>query len=100
MIDPILAKSLEGKRISSKEALTLLQSPEWTKIVATAHQKRLQMNDPNTVTYTAFHIFNYTNFCNVDCSFCSFKRDVEKGRGYVLSLEDIKKRRNKPKKKG
>jgi cyclic dehypoxanthinyl futalosine synthase len=99
MIDPILAKSLNGERISSKEALVLLQSSDWTKIVAAGHQKRLQMRDPNTVTYTAFHIFNYTNFCNVDCSFCSFKRDVEEGRGYVLSLKDIREKAEKAQQK-
>lgn len=89
MIDSILQKSLEGQRISPEEALLLLSSNEWTKMVAAAHQKRLQIHPLPKVSYTAFRVINYTNYCNIDCAFCSFKDELESNRGYVLTPEQI-----------
>lgn len=88
-IRPILDKSLEGKRLSPAEAEILLQSPDWTSIVAAGHARRNQLHSPEVVTYTAYRVINYTNVCNVHCSFCSFMEEVESGRGYILDLEQI-----------
>lgn len=88
-IRPILDKALEGRRISPKEAYVLLSSPDWNSIVAAGHQRRLQIHDPETVSYTAYRVINYTNYCDVDCSFCSFKDEINSDRGYTLSLDEI-----------
>jgi cyclic dehypoxanthinyl futalosine synthase len=88
-IRPILDKAVAGDRISPREAYALLTSPDWTAIVAAGHQRRLRMHDPKTVSYTAYRVINYTNFCDVDCSFCSFKDEIESDRGYTLSMEQI-----------
>jgi cyclic dehypoxanthinyl futalosine synthase len=88
-IKQILDKSIEGERISPREAYALLTSPDWTSIVAAGHQRRLRMHDPETVSYTAYRVINYTNFCDVDCSFCSFKDEIESDRGYTLTLAEI-----------
>ncbi len=92
MLEKILEKSLSGERLSYDEGLSILQSPNWGKIAEAGHAKRMQVNPLNNVTYTAFRIINYTNFCNVDCSFCSFKDDVESDRGYTLSLDEIREK--------
>jgi len=88
-IQPILDQAVSGKRISTTQALTLLTSPDWTSIVAAADQVRKQKHNPNEVSYTAYRVINYTNYCNVDCTFCSFKDDVDSNRGYTLSLDEI-----------
>lgn len=88
-IKPILAKALEGRRLSRADALALLASPDWTAMVAAAREMRNRRHDPSLVSYTAYRVINYTNFCNVDCSFCSFKDEIDSDRGYVLSLEQI-----------
>jgi cyclic dehypoxanthinyl futalosine synthase len=88
-ISPILEKAAAGRRISPKEAYVLLSSPDWNPIVAAGHQRRLKMHDPGTVSYTAYRVINYTNFCDVDCTFCSFKDEIDSDRGYVLSLDEI-----------
>ncbi len=88
-IQPILDQALRGERISPAQALILLGSKDWTSIVSTAHQIRLRRHDPKMVSYTAFRVINYTNFCNVDCSFCSFKDEIESDRGYTLTLDAI-----------
>lgn len=89
MIDPILDKSLEGRRLSHADLLALLTSPDWTRIVAAGHARRNQLRDPGSVSYTAYRVINYTNFCDVDCTFCSFKDEIDSDRGYTLTLEQI-----------
>jgi cyclic dehypoxanthinyl futalosine synthase len=88
-IRPILDKALSGARLTPADALALLASDDWTAIVSAGHQKRLRMHDPGAVSYTAYRVVNYTNFCDVDCSFCSFKDEIESDRGYTLTLDQI-----------
>lgn len=85
----ILDEVLLGKRMSAEELLYLYQEGDWTTIAHAAHQKRLQMNPADEVTYTAFRVINYTNFCDVECSFCSFMDEIDSGKGYNLSLEQL-----------
>jgi cyclic dehypoxanthinyl futalosine synthase len=88
-IRPILDKALSGIRLTPADALALLASHDWTAIVSAGHRMRLRMHDPGAVSYTAYRVVNYTNFCDVDCSFCSFKDEIESDRGYTLALEQI-----------
>jgi cyclic dehypoxanthinyl futalosine synthase len=88
-IRPILDRALEGRRLAPEDALALLESPDWTRIVAAGHARRNQLRDPATVSYTAYRVINYTNFCDVDCAFCSFKDEIDSDRGYTLTLEQI-----------
>ena len=95
-IRPILDHALTGNRITPADALTLLNSDDWTSIVAAGHARRNAFHDPRTVSYTAFRVINYTNFCDVDCTFCSFKDEIESDRGYTLSLEQIAAKPKRP----
>jgi cyclic dehypoxanthinyl futalosine synthase len=88
-IRPILDKALEGKRISGQDAFALLSSPDWTSIVAAGNAYRKRRHDPAVVSYTAYRVINYTNYCDVDCSFCSFKDEIDSNRGYTLTLDEI-----------
>ncbi len=78
-----------GNRIDPGDGLRLLQCDDWTSIVAAGHVRRNRMHDPMAASYTAFRIINYTNFCDVDCSFCSFKDEIDSDRGYTLTLDQI-----------
>ncbi len=70
--DYILDKSVAGERITPAEALSLHEHGDFLKIAAAAREIRSRRLDPTVVTYTMFRVVNYTTFCNVDCSFCSF----------------------------
>ncbi len=87
--DRILEKVLEGERISSPEALELYENADFLKVMAVAREVRNRKNDPSVVTYTMFRVVNYTTFCDVDCSFCSFAEPMGSPRGTVLSAEQI-----------
>jgi cyclic dehypoxanthinyl futalosine synthase len=88
-IQPILDHSVSGGRLEPADALVLLNSDDWASIVAAGHARRNKLHDPAIVSYTAFRVINYTNFCDVDCTFCSFKDEIESERGYTLSLGEI-----------
>jgi len=87
--DYILEKALAGERITAPEALALYKDADFVKVLLTARECRNRKNDPSVVTYTMFRVVNYTTFCNVDCSFCSFYEPMDSPRGKVLTAEEI-----------
>lgn len=70
----------------------LLESYDVAKIGAAAHEIRMRKNDPQAVTYIIDRNINYTNVCNVVCTFCAFYRRPGKPDTYVHSIEEIEKR--------
>jgi len=88
-VQKILDKILDGKRMSAEECKTLLESYEITKIGLAAHEIRLRKNDPEIVTYIIDRNINYTNVCNVVCTFCAFYRRPGKPDTYLLSFDEI-----------
>ncbi|MCB1166875.1 MAG: dehypoxanthine futalosine cyclase [Leptospiraceae bacterium] len=90
--DAILKKALGGTRISREEALELYENGDFLKIQAVARELRNRKVSPAIASYTAFRVVNYTNYCNVECSFCSFMDEIGNGKGYVLSKDDIIKK--------
>lgn len=87
--DIILEKALNGERISKEEALELYLNADYLKVQSVAREIRSRKVNPAIASYTAFRVVNYTNYCNVECSFCSFMDEIGNGRGYVLTKEQI-----------
>ena len=99
-IDKILQKSLDGIRITLNEALLLLKEGDFHKVIYTANQIRGRFLPLSDASYTVFRVVNYTNYCNVECKFCSFMDEIDSGKGYVLTVEEIIKKMQVGKKKG
>ncbi|NLB64756.1 MAG: CofH family radical SAM protein [Fibrobacter sp.] len=97
---PILQKALQGKRLTSDDALEIWENIPWTQVVEAGHTRRLQLLPKLEVSFTAYRLINYTNVCDVNCSFCSFKNEVNSKQAYVLSLEEIKSKALEAKKQG
>jgi len=87
--DAILEKALAGERISDAEALELYESGDVLKIQGVARTLRGRKIDPSRASYTIFRIVNYTNSCNIDCTFCSYKEEIDSGKKYLLSTEEV-----------
>lgn len=85
----LLQHAVSGHRLEADDLRVLLSSDDWTSIVAAGHQRRNALHDPASASYTAFRVINYTNYCDIDCSFCSFKDEVGSQRGYTLDLDTI-----------
>lgn len=91
-IQPILDKVLDGERLTAEDAGRLLQSYDIAKIGAAADKIRRRKHPDNVVTYIIDRNINYTNVCNVVCTFCAFYRRPGKPDTYVHSFEEICKR--------
>jgi cyclic dehypoxanthinyl futalosine synthase len=87
--DPILGKAVNGQRISKAEALELYISADFLKVIAAAREIRNQKHDPSIVTYTMFRIINYTTYCSINCSFCSFHEPLDSPSGITLTPQEI-----------
>src|SRR6478609_9416090 len=91
-IQPILDKALAGERLTSEDCTALLESRDIARIGVAADEIRQRRNDPYVVTYIIDRNINYTNVCNVVCTFCAFYRRPGKPDTYVHSIEEIEKR--------
>ena len=91
-IQPILDKALAGERLTSDDATALLESRDFVRIGLAADEIRQRKNPGDVVTYIIDRNINYTNVCNVVCTFCAFYRRPGKPDTYVHSIEEIEKR--------
>jgi cyclic dehypoxanthinyl futalosine synthase len=91
-IQPILDKALAGERLTSDDCTALLGSNDFARIGLAADEIRQRKNPPDVVTYIIDRNINYTNVCNVVCTFCAFYRRPGKPDTYVHSIDEICKR--------
>lgn len=91
-IQSILDRVLDGGRMTLEECDTLLRSPDFLRIGLAADEIRNRKNPPDVVTYIIDRNINYTNVCNVVCTFCAFYRRPGKPDTYVHSVEEICRR--------
>ena len=91
-IQPILDKALAGERLTTDDCTALLESNDFVRIGLAADEIRMRKNPADVVTYIIDRNINYTNVCNVVCTFCAFYRRPGKPDTYVHSIEEICKR--------
>jgi len=91
-IQPILDKALDGQRLTSEDCTALLEARDFVRIGLAADEIRQRKNPGDVVTYIIDRNINYTNVCNVVCTFCAFYRRPGKPDTYVHSIEEIEKR--------
>ncbi len=88
-IQPILDKALAGERLTSEDATWLLESNDFVRIGLAADEIRQRKIPGDVVTYIIDRNINYTNVCNVVCTFCAFYRRPGKPETYVHSIDEI-----------
>ena len=88
-IQPILDRVLAGQRMSVEECTTLLESHDIARMGVAADEIRARRHPDNVVTYIIDRNINYTNVCNVVCTFCAFYRRPGAPDTYVRSFEEI-----------
>lgn len=91
-IQPILDKATGGERLTDEDCTALLESNDFVRIGLAADQVRQKKNPGDVVTYIIDRNINYTNICNVVCTFCAFYRRPGKPDTYVHSIEEIERR--------
>jgi cyclic dehypoxanthinyl futalosine synthase len=89
MVDQIVAKVMQGGRVSAAEALQLYREAPTHVLGRLADTTRLRKHPEGVVTYIIDRNVNYTNICVARCNFCAFYRPVGSREGYVLGFEEI-----------
>lgn len=87
--EDIYGKVFEGARISSEEALFLLEEADLLRLGALADLARKRRNPENIVTFVADTNPNYTNVCDTECLFCAFWRPPGAHDAYTLSVDKV-----------
>ena len=88
-IQLILDKTLAGVRLTSDDCTALLESNDVARIGVAADEIRQRRHPDNVVTYIIDRNINYTNVCNVVCTFCAFYRRPGAPDTYVRTLPEI-----------
>lgn len=89
MIDGILQKIKDQRRLSPTEGLTLLREAPLLELAEAAGEIRHRQNPGGMVTFVVDTNPNYTNICVNDCTFCAFYRRSGAPDAYVRSVDEL-----------
>ena len=94
--DPSTVAILEavavGRRINEGQALHLFRHADLMELALAATTVRDRHNDPGRVSYVIDRNVNYTDVCNVYCTFCAFYHKPGDAKGYVLSWDQLRRK--------
>jgi cyclic dehypoxanthinyl futalosine synthase len=91
-IQSTLDRALAGERLSADDCAALLQSHDFVRIGVAADEIRQRWHADDVVTYIIDRNINYTNVCNVVCTFCAFYRRPGAKDTYVQTIDQISER--------
>ncbi|GAB5404551.1 MAG: cyclic dehypoxanthinyl futalosine synthase [Aureliella sp.] len=92
MIHDILDKARAGQRLTTEDALALLENHNLPAIGSAADDVSRRMHPENFRTYNIDRNINYTNICTAVCDFCAFYRSPKSDEGYVLERDELLKK--------
>jgi cyclic dehypoxanthinyl futalosine synthase len=88
----ILEKVYTGERLSQEDAVQLFYSDQLLELGMAADFVRWKFHPGKSVTYIVDRNINYTNICNVECSFCAFYRAPAEADSYLHAFEVLDKK--------
>jgi cyclic dehypoxanthinyl futalosine synthase len=91
-IQPILDRALSGERLTVDDCTALLESDDFVRIGLAADEIRRRLHPGGVVTYIIDRNINYTNVCNVVCTFCAFYRRPGHAETYVRTVDEIRQK--------
>jgi cyclic dehypoxanthinyl futalosine synthase len=88
----VLDRAAGGGRVTFDEGVRLYREAPLHALGAAAHARRMAMYPTSDVTYVVDTTINYTNVCNVHCTFCAFFRPEQHPEGYTMSHDKVLER--------
>jgi cyclic dehypoxanthinyl futalosine synthase len=88
-IASVLERASQGQRLTFDEAVAIYREASLHELGAAAHKRRTQMHPGREVSYVIDTTINYTNICNVHCSFCAFFRPEGHPEGYTMTHDQV-----------
>ena len=99
-IDPILARAIDGARLTPAEGLRLFEDADLLDLGAAAHAVRMRLHPEPVVSYIIDRNVNYSNICDSYCRFCSFFAAPGAKDGYLLSKATLARKIEETKRLG
>ena len=88
-----IGKAASGERLSLGEGFALLQGDDIVSLGAGADEVRARKHPEGHVTYCIDRNINYTNVCDVYCTFCAFYRPPGgHPESYVLTRDQVREK--------
>ncbi|HXV60835.1 MAG TPA: cyclic dehypoxanthinyl futalosine synthase [Vicinamibacteria bacterium] len=91
-IETIRTKVRDGERLAPEDGLFLLREASILDLGQLSMEVRNRRHPEPVVTYVVDTNPNYTNVCNVDCTFCAFYRPPEHPEAYTHSIDEMMER--------
>ena len=88
-LDEVLKRTVEGERLSTADAVRLLESHDLTALGAAADAVTRRLHPESYRTYNIDRNINYTNICTSGCRFCAFSCRPGDSEGYVLARDEL-----------
>ena len=88
----VLDRAAGGGRIDFDEGVRLYREAPFHALGEAAHARRMSLYPTDDVTYVVDTTINYTNVCNVHCTFCAFFRPEHHAEGYTMSHDKVLER--------
>jgi cyclic dehypoxanthinyl futalosine synthase len=88
-LSAIAEKTRAGERLSREDGLFLLSQAPLLDLGQLAMERRFTLHSEPVVTYVIDTNPNYTNVCNVDCTFCAFYRPPGHREAYTYTVEQM-----------
>jgi len=85
----LLERAAGGGRLSFDEGLRLYREADLHDLGMAAHARRMQLHPADIVTYVIDTTIDYTNVCNVHCTFCAFFRPEHHKEGRTLDHDAV-----------
>lgn len=85
----LLEKAAIGGRLTFDEGVRIYEEAPLHDLGAAANHRRFALHPGDDVTYVIDTTINYTNVCNVHCTFCAFFRPEKHGEGYTMSHDEV-----------
>jgi len=85
----LLEKAATGGRLTFDEGVRIYEEAPLHDLGAAANHRRFALHPGDDVTYVIDTTINYTNVCNVHCTFCAFFRPEKHGEGYTMSHDEV-----------
>ena len=88
----MLEGAADGRRLSFEQGVRIYKEAPLHDLGAAAHARRMQMFPADRVTYVIDTTINYTNVCNVHCTFCAFFRPEGHAEGHTMTHDQVLER--------
>ena len=88
-VELLLDRAASGGRLTYDEGVRLYRKASLHDLGAAAHRRRTQLFPGDEVSYVIDTTINYTNVCDVHCTFCAFYRPEGHPEGYTMTIDDV-----------